>query len=257
MTGKQRRMQRLLAGPNRRCLMVPLDHGPWLGPVSGIDRPRRIVAAAVAGGANAFLLTPGFLREVSDLIPTDAGICLRVSVSAGLSEEARQEVPAVTAVTAARLDVDAVAVSIFFGRGGEPYLLQWLGKLIEECGGLGIPVIAEMMPPPDKFYAPEQIAHAARIGMEFGADIIKTNYCGNIESFQHVIAATTLPVIVAGGPSAGGADNTVDVARDAVAAGAAGVAFGRRVWQAPDPESVVRGLRDVVFSTPAHELSFA
>jgi DhnA family fructose-bisphosphate aldolase class Ia len=118
-------------------------------------------------------------------------------------------------------------------------------------------VVAEMMPPPDQFYAPEQIAHAARIGMELGADIIKTNYCGDIQSFKQVIAATAVPVIVAGGPSEGGADNTFDVARDAVAAGASGVAFGRRVWQASDPETVVRGLRDVVFSTKAQELSYA
>ena len=249
MTGKQRRMRRLLAGPENRCLMVPLDHGPWLGPVSGIDRPRRIVASAIAGGATALLLTPGFLREVSDLIPPSVGIVLRVSVSAGLSAEARQEIPAVTATTALRLDADAVAVSIFFGRGGEPYLLQWLGELIEQCGGLGMPVVAEMMPPPEHFYAPEQIAHAARIGMEFGADIVKTNYCGNVASFQQVVAATTVPVIVAGGPSESGADNTLDVAREAISAGAAGVAFGRRVWQASDPESVVRGLHEVVFST--------
>jgi fructose-bisphosphate aldolase/2-amino-3,7-dideoxy-D-threo-hept-6-ulosonate synthase len=195
------------------------------------------------------LLTPGFLREVSDLIPADVGIVLRVSVSAGLSAEARQEIPAVTATTALRLDADAVAVSIFFGRGGEPYLLQWMGELIEQCGGLGLPVIAEMMPSSEHFYAPEQIAHAARIGMEFGADIIKTNYCGNVASFQQVVASTTVPVIVAGGPSEGGADNTLTVARDAIAAGAAGVAFGRRVWQASDPENVVRGLHEVVFAT--------
>lgn len=257
MTGKQRRLQRILTGPDKRCLMVPLDHGPWLGPISGIDRPRQIVAAVIKGGATALLVTPGFLKEVSDLIPSDVGVVLRVSVSAGLSEEARQEIPAVTATTAARLDADAVGVSIFFGRGGEPFLLQWLGSLIEQCQGLDIPVVAEMMPPPERFYTPEQIAHAARIGMEFGADIIKTNYCGDVEAFQQVVAATTVPVIVAGGPSDGGVDNTFDVAREAVAAGAAGVAFGRRVWQAGDPERVVRGLREVVFATKAHMLSFA
>ncbi len=249
MTGKERRLRRLLAGPDGRCLMVPLDHGPWLGPVAGIDRPRRIVASAIAGGATAFLLTPGFLGQVSDLIPVDVGIVLRVSVSAGLSTEARQEIPAVTATTALRMDADAVAVSIFFGRGGEPYLMQWLGELIEQCGGLGLPVLAEMMPPPDHFYAPEQVAHAARIGMELGADIVKTNYCGDPAAFEQVVAATSVPIIVAGGPSEGGVDNTLEVAREAVAAGAAGVAFGRRVWQASDPESVVRGLREVVFST--------
>ena len=178
------------------------------------------------------------------------GVLLLVDIgSAGLSAEARQEIPAVTATTALRMDADAVAVSIFFGRGGEPYLMQWLGELIEQCGGLGLPVLAEMMPPPDHFYAPEQVAHAARIGMELGADIVKTNYCGNPAAVEQVVAATSVPIIVAGGPSAGGVDNTLEVAREAVAAGAAGVAFGRRVWQASDPESVVRGLRDVVFST--------
>jgi len=242
-------MRRLLAGPEKRCLMVPLDHGPWLGPVSGIDRPRKIVASAIAGGATALLLTPGFLREVSDLIPPEVGVVLRVSVSAGLSTEARQEVPAVTATTAVRFDADAVAVSIFFGRGGEPYLMQWLGELIEQCGGLGLPVVAEMMPPPEFSYAPEQIAHAARIGMELGADIVKTNYCGNVAAFQQVVAATAVPIIVAGGPSTGGADNAFEVARDAMAAGAAGVAFGRRVWQAADPERVVRGLHEILFNT--------
>jgi fructose-bisphosphate aldolase/2-amino-3,7-dideoxy-D-threo-hept-6-ulosonate synthase len=228
--------------------MVPLDHAPWLGPVAGIDRPRQIVASAVAGGATSLLLTPGFLRQVSDLIPTDVGVVLRVSVSAGLSAEARQEIPAVTATTAMRLDADAVAVSIFYGRGGEPYLTQWLGELIEQCGGLGVPVIGEMMPPPEHFYAPEQIAHAARIGMELGADIVKTNYCGDVASFQQVVASTRVPIIVAGGPSQDGVDNTIEVAREAVSAGAAGVAFGRRVWQTGDPEAVVRGLREVVFS---------
>lgn len=229
--------------------MVPLDHGPWLGPVPGIDRPRQIVASAIAGGATALLLTPGFLREVSDLIPPHVGIVLRVSISAGLSTEARQEVPAVTATTAARLDADAVAVSVFFGRGGEPFLLQRLGELIEQCEGLGIPVLAEMMPPPEHFYAPDQIAHAARIGMEFGADMIKTNYCGHVACFQKIVAATAVPIIVAGGPSESGADNTLNVAREAISAGAAGIAFGRRVWQASDPERVVRDLHEVVYST--------
>lgn len=247
MIGKQRRMQRLLVGPHRRCLLVPLDHGPWLGPVTGIDRPRQITSAVLAGGATALLVTPGFLRQVADLIPPQVGIVLRVSVSAGLSAEARQEIPVVTATTALRMDVDAVAVSIFFGRGGEPFLLQWFGQLIEQCHSLGLPVVAEMMPPPEQFYQSEQIAHAARIGMEVGADIIKTNYCGDIVAFRQVIAATALPVIVAGGPNSGNDDNTLEVAGDAMAAGAAGVAFGRRVWQAPHPEEVVAGLHRVLF----------
>jgi fructose-bisphosphate aldolase/2-amino-3,7-dideoxy-D-threo-hept-6-ulosonate synthase len=215
--------------------------------LAGIDRPRDIVNKVVAGGANALLVTPGFMRDIEPIIHPQVGIVLRVSLSAGLSAEAVQEVPSMTAATAVRLDADAVAVSIFFGRGGEVTLMRWLGQLIEECSGLGIPVLAEMMPPADKFYQPEAIAHAARIGMELGADIIKTNYCGNMEAFKQVVAAVRVPIIVAGGPSEG-ADDTVRVAQDAIRAGAAGVAFGRRVWQADDPEGIVCKLKEAVFS---------
>ena len=249
MTGKQRRLNRILVGPDKRCLLIPMDHAPWLGPVAGIDRPREITQQVIAGGANALLVTPGFLKCVHDVVPSDVAIVLRVSVSAGLSAEALQEVPAVTAITALQHDVDAVAVSVFFGRGGEVSLIRWLGQLMQECAGYGIPVIAEMMPPADAFYDPIKIAHAARIGMELGADIIKTNYSGDIAQFSQVVCSTVVPIIVAGGPSQSQGDDTLEVARDAVAAGAAGVAFGRRVWQAPDPEGAVRGLREVVFAT--------
>ena len=247
MTGKNRRLRRLFIGPHNRCLLVPLDHGPWLGPLPGIDRPCDIVSKVVAGGANALLVTPGFMRDIEPILSPEVGIVLRVSLSAGLSAEAVQEIPSVTAATAVRLDADAVAVSIFFGRGGEVSMMRWLGQLIEECSGLDIPVLAELMPPADKFYQADAIAHAARIGMELGADIIKTNYCGNIEAFKQVLAAVRLPTLIAGGPSEGEHD-TLRIAQDAIQAGAAGVAFGRRVWQADDPESIVRQLGEVVFS---------
>jgi DhnA family fructose-bisphosphate aldolase class Ia len=187
------------------------------------------------------------MRDIEPILGPEVGIILRVSLSAGLSAEAVQEIPSVTAATAVRLDADAVAVSIFFGRGGEVGMMRWLGQLIEECNGLDIPVLAELMPPADKFYQADAIAHAARIGMELGADIIKTNYCGNIEAFKQVLATVRLPTLIAGGPSEGEHD-TLRIAQDAIQAGAAGVAFGRRVWQADDPESLVRRLREVVFS---------
>ena len=33
MIGKTRRMSRLFVGEKKRCLLSPLDHGGWLGPV--------------------------------------------------------------------------------------------------------------------------------------------------------------------------------------------------------------------------------
>jgi DhnA family fructose-bisphosphate aldolase class Ia len=76
--------------------------------------------------------------------------------------------------------------------------------------------------------------------MEIGADIIKTNYCGDVEEFTQVIRAVPVPIIVAGGPKVEGDDSVANMVRDVVAAGASGVAIGRRVWQSDDPQAVTK-----------------
>ncbi len=248
MTGKSRRLSRLLVGEQKRCLLSPLDHGGWIGPVQGIHRPRAIVEAVIAGGANALLFSPGFYRRVAPIVPASTGIVLRVSLTAGLSEESFQETPIASLETALRMDADAVAVSVFFGRSGDIEIYRWLASLIDGAARYGMPVVAEMMPPGDKFYDAQAIAHAARIGMEIGADIIKTNYCGDVESFREITAAAPVPIIVAGGPGKGSDDDTINLVRDVVAGGAAGVAIGRRVWQAEDPQAVTAGIHQALFA---------
>ena len=177
MTGKTRRMGRLLKGAERRCLLVPLDHGPWLGPTRGIHAPLEIATKVLAGGANALLVTPGFTKAIMPALGPAVGIVLRVSILPGLAPGAMQETPIASVETALRLDADAVAVSIFFGRGDEGQTLRFLGELTEACNRYDLPVVAEMMPPADKSFDADAIGHAARIGFELGADIIKTNLC--------------------------------------------------------------------------------
>ncbi len=249
MVGKDRRLSRLFVGEQKRCLLSPLDHGGWLGPVRGIHRPRAIVREVIAGGANALLISPGFYKVTAGEIPPSVGIVLRISLTAGLSPDGTQETPIASLETALRMDADAVAVSVFFGRAGDVEIYRWLAQIIDAAAKVGMPVVAEMMPPFDeRAYQATAIAHAARIGMEMGADVIKTNYSGDVEEFrQEVVEAVSVPVIVAGGPSSGDDQATVQMARDAVQAGAAGVAIGRRVWQSEDPRSLTARLRDALF----------
>ncbi|MFN8458381.1 MAG: hypothetical protein U0401_27625 [Anaerolineae bacterium] len=249
MTGKTRRLNRLLVGVQKRCLMAPLDHGGWLGPKKGIDRPRVITEAVLKGGANALLISPGFYREVASLVSPATGVVLRLSLTAGLSQQGTQETPIANLDTALRMDADAIAVSVFFGRAGDIEIYRWLASLVEVSQRYDMPVVAEMMPPGDRSYEAEAIAHAARIGMEIGADIVKTNYCGNVDEFKQVVTAAPVPIIVAGGPSQGDDSSTTALARDAIAAGAAGVAIGRRVWQAPDPATVTAQIHTAIFGT--------
>ncbi|MEW5958078.1 MAG: fructose-bisphosphate aldolase [Chloroflexota bacterium] len=248
MVGKSRRLSRLFVGAQQRCLMSPLDHGGWLGPVRGIDRPRLIAEAVIKGGANALLVSPGFYRAVASLIPPAVAVALRLSLTAGLSAQGTQETPIASLETALRLDADAIAVSVFFGRAGDIDIYRWLAELIDAGQRYDLPVIAEMMPPGERSYDAEAIAHAARIGMEIGADVIKTNYSGDVESFKQVVAAAPVPIIVAGGPSQGDELSTVTMVKEIVAAGAAGVAIGRRVWQADDPQAVTAAIHKALFA---------
>ena len=247
MTGKTRRLNRLLVGEQKRCLLSPLDHGGWLGPVQGIHRPLAIVNAVIKGGANALLISPGFYKCVAPIVPPSVGIVLRVSLTAGLSEEGFQETPIASLETALRMDADAVVVSVFFGRSGDIEIYRWLASLIDNAERYGMPVVAEMMPPFDRAYEAEAIAHAARIGMEIGADIIKTNYCGDVETMRNIAASAPVPMIIAGGPGKKGDDSTVTLARDVIAGGAAGVAIGRRVWQSDNPQAVTARIHQVLF----------
>lgn len=247
MVGKTRRLNRLFVGEQKRCLMSPLDHGGWLGPVKGIDNPQQIVAAVIKGGANALLISPGFYKAVAPIVPPSTAIVLRLSLTAGLSQQGTQETPIASLETALRMDADAIAVSVFFGREGDIDIYRWLASLADASQRYNMPVVAEMMPPGDRFFDGEAVAHAARIGMEIGADVIKTNYSGDIESFKQVVTAAPVPIIIAGGPKSDDSA-TVQMVRDAVSAGAAGVAIGRRVWQADDPQAVTAQIHSALFA---------
>ena len=246
MIGKQRRLHRLFVGPNQRCLLSPLDHGGWIGPVKGLNRPKSIVQQVISGGSNALLISPGFYKAVASVVPPDVAVVLRVSLTAGLSEQGTQETPIASLETALSMDADAVAVSVFFGRSGDIDIYRWLADLIDASRRFDMPVVAEMMPPGDRFYDADAVAHAARIGMEIGADVVKTNYCGDMESFADIVESAPVPIIVAGGPSTGEAASTLHMVRHAVDAGAAGVAIGRNVFQAKNPTTMTAAIAALI-----------
>jgi fructose-bisphosphate aldolase / 2-amino-3,7-dideoxy-D-threo-hept-6-ulosonate synthase len=247
MFGKERRLGRIFVGEKKRCLLSPLDHAGWLGPVKGLDRPKWIVEQVVAGGANAILAGPGFIRATASNIPSTMGVVLRLSITAGLSKQGTQETPIASLETALQMDADAVAVSVFFGRDGDIEIYSYLADLVQACSAYDMPVIAEMMPPENVAFKAEAIAHASRIGMEIGADVIKTNYCGNVDEFRKIVESVPIPIIVAGGPKQANEPSVASFTSDAVAGGAVGVAIGRRVWQSDDPREVTRQIHQALF----------
>jgi DhnA family fructose-bisphosphate aldolase class Ia len=83
--------------------------------------------------------------------------------------------------------------------------------------------------------------------MELGVDIVKTFYTGSAESFAQVVemAAPAL-VVAAGGPRLETDGDVLRMAYDVVQAGAAGITFGRNIWQSADPGAMVRALKQIL-----------
>ena len=90
------------------------------------------------------------------------------------------------------------------------------------------------------------VAHAARVGAELGADIIKTVYTGDINSFRKVVRGCPVPIVIAGGPKMATDRDVLQMASDAIKAGAIGVSIGRNIFQHRNPTGMTRALAKIV-----------
>jgi DhnA family fructose-bisphosphate aldolase class Ia len=79
-----------------------------------------------------------------------------------------------------------------------------------------------------------------------GADIIKTNYTGDAESFREVVNGCQVPVIIAGGPKVETAKELLQMVHGAIKAGGAGLSIGRNVFQQENPTKMVEALSALV-----------
>jgi fructose-bisphosphate aldolase/2-amino-3,7-dideoxy-D-threo-hept-6-ulosonate synthase len=127
-------------------------------------------------------------------------------------------------------------------------MLETLGKVSRECREFGMPLLAMMYPRGENVedeHDAQVVKIAARVAAELGADIVKTNWTGDPDSFKEVVDGCMAPVIIAGGVKAGIKD-LLEITKQSVDVGGAGVAYGRNVFQAEDPTKVVKALYLIV-----------
>src|SRR4030042_194956 len=134
------------------------------------------------------------------------------------------------------------------GAESEAKMLADLGAVSVECMEWGMPLLA-MMYPRGKNIATsndlEQVKLAARGAAELGADIVKTVYTGDPESFREVTRGCPVPVVVAGGSKTDDR-TTLELIEGAMAGGAAGISIGRNAFQHRMPDPVARAAACIV-----------
>lgn len=253
--GMQNRLSRIIKPRTGKTVMLAVDHGYFLGPTRRLENPAATIKPLLPY-ADALMPTRGVLRTSVDP-GADTPIVLRVSGGTSVVGPSLSDEGITTSFEdAIRLNVAAVALSIFVGTEHENQTLMSLSNLVDEGEAYGIPVLAvtavgKELEKRDSRY----LGLCCRIAAELGAHIVKTYYC---EDFEKVVEACPVPIVIAGGPKLETEMDALRLAHDGIARGAVGVDMGRNIWQSDHPVPMIRAIREVVHNNAspeeAHEL---
>ena len=242
--GLRNRLSRMIRPETGRSVMLACDHGYFMGPTTRLENPRKTIEPLVPY-ANALAVTRGILRNCVD--PNwDTPVILRVSGGSSiLREDLSDEELTASMKDAIRLNVSAVALSIFIGTQHEKQTLVNLGRLVDEGEEFGMPVMAitavgKELEKRDAKY----LSLACRIAAEVGAHLVKTYYCE--PDFSKVVIGCPVPLVVAGGPKLKTESDVFELVYNAVNEGAVGVDMGRNIWQNDHPVAMIKAIRAIV-----------
>lgn len=247
MIGKEIRLERIMDRNTGNTVIIPMDHGFTLGQIEGLGDMPRIISEVSEGGANAIVLHKGMVKHGHRRSGRDIGLIVHLSASTGLNPDPNDKVLVCTVEEAVALGADAVSIHINLGAPGESRMIEEAGRISRDCTRWGIPLLIMIYPRGEGVDPtnPVAIGHCVRVAEELGADLIKTSYTGDPESFRAIADACSVPVLTAGGEKAGD-HATLTAIRDAVGAGARGVCMGRNSFQRSNPASFVRAICRVV-----------
>ena len=237
-----------------KALVVAMDHARTFGAVEGLEDPGAVIDAAVEAGADAVMTTFGVAKLYRERLIGRIPTILRLD---GGPSDYREDWLAYTEWSllhsvedALLLGADGVVVMAFVGLPVELQTYRIVAKVAGECMRANLPLMVEALPCPSERIpdpkAADAMAGAARLAFEHGADLVKTYYTGSREGFRRVTENCPVPVLIAGGPKMETFEETLQVVHDAVGAGAAGVVFGRNIWQSGDTRGVIRALKGII-----------
>ncbi len=242
--GLSARLERI--STDGRFLIVPMDHGITIGAVQGLKDLEGTVDSITSGGADAVLTQKGVADRVHPH-KNGSGYIVHMNGSTSIGPDENDKRVTCTVEEAIRAGADAISFHINVGSNYEPSQIEDLAALTGEADRYGLPVLAMAYArgPGIQGDEPEYLGHAVRLAEELGADLVKTAYSGDAESFQHVCESTNLPIVIAGG-SKGTDYETAAMVRGAMDAGAAGISMGRSIFQHEEPEAITRAVSAIV-----------
>ena len=245
-------MARLALG--EKSLVVAMDHAQSLGAVPGLEDPVTLLDRLIGAGADGIMTSFRIVKQYRDIVAGRVPVFLRLDGGPTALRESWLRYTEWSLLhgveDARRLGVDGVCVMYFLGSPVELRTAEIVARVASECAADGLPVMVEALPcPSDRITDALDagvMATAARIAFEHGADIVKTYYTGDADSFATVTRNCPVPVLIAGGSKMENVRDALEVVHGAMRGGARGVVMGRNIWQDANPPMVVRALRAII-----------
>ncbi len=230
---------------------MPIDHGLTLGPIEGLASTGQIAEWIRSPGINGILAHKGMVERLADRgLLADRGVMIHLNgMSAQATEPDKKE--RVTSVeSAVRLGADGVSVQVNFDGTNDAHNIRLLGEVVDEAQEYGLPVLAMVY---DKVkHASDgarvaRLQHLMRIAIELGSDALKIAAPPSLAEVKALLAETAedVHVFFAGGAKCEAAE-LVELLREALAWGGAGLCVGRNVFQRSSAEGFLKRLSDVI-----------
>ncbi|OQY11971.1 MAG: fructose-bisphosphate aldolase [Desulfobacteraceae bacterium 4572_19] len=246
--GKKIRLERIFNRDTGKTIIVPMDHGISIGPIEGLIDLKSTIQKVAEGGANAIVEHKGLVNKALREKGPDIGLIIHLSASTSLSPHPNAKTLVCSVKEAIKLGADAVSIHLNLGDDDEKEMLKDFGKVSRDAETWGLPLLAMIYPRGEEInsFGLNEIKHAARVGCEMGADIVKVSYTGSPESFSEVVGGCPVPVVIAGGEKMDSDKEILEMVKGSIDAGGSGVSIGRNVFQHHDPERLVRAMASII-----------
>jgi DhnA family fructose-bisphosphate aldolase class Ia len=231
MYGTTIRLRRIFPRAERKLFSVPLDHALSMGPIDGLEALAPLATELQDGGADLLIVTKGAVRELAPVLRPTTLLGVHVSASTSLGTSSQHKRLVGTAAEAVALGADLLSVQVNFGVPEEGEMLEDLGRAVDQCRSLGLPLLCMAYVKKSNGGSPDELRHAARASADLGADIVKTSWPGSAEEYARLCRTTPVPVLIGGGVRLDDDAAFLDIVRESVRAGGAGICIGRNLFQ--------------------------
>ncbi len=239
---------------NGKAIYLAYDQGLEHGSADFNDiniNPLYVIEIARKGNFNGIVLQKGIAEKYNkEIKKSKVPLIIKLNGKTNLYKGEPLSRILCTVREAIKLGASAVGYTIYIGSQYENIMMKEFEQIEREAHSRKIPVIAWVYPRGKSIEgksSKELISYSARVGLELGADIVKIHWNGNLSELKWAVkSAGRTKVVIAGGLKKKENEMLQNV-KDAMKAGAIGLAIGRNVWQNPKPIEMTEKIKKIIF----------